>query len=113
MSHTQMEEMAMLVLLLVLPCLFIWVIHAYVKNPTAAALGTWLMLTALGVLLTFLSCILHVGVGHGGPAPAGLPFLVGIATLILPIVGAFRMKQSKKQPGSHTEELAGAAPPSV
>jgi hypothetical protein len=101
--------MATLSLFLILPCLFIWVIHAHVKNPTGAALGTWLSLTIIGVSSTLVSLFLHIGVGHGGPAPAFLPVLVGLATLVLPIVGAFMMKQSKENPGSDTEEPASAA----
>jgi hypothetical protein len=104
-----MVEMATLSLFLILPCLFIWVIHAHVKNPTGAALGTWLMLTIIGVSSTLVSLFLHIGVGHGGPAPALLPVLVGSATLVLPILGAFMMKQSKENPGSDTEEPASAA----
>jgi hypothetical protein len=104
-----MVEMATLSLFLILPCLFIWVIHAHVKNPTGAALGTWLMLTIIGVSSTLVSLFLDIGVGHGGPAPALLPVLVGSATLVLPVVGAFMMKQSKENPVSDTEEPASAA----
>ena len=42
-----------------------------------------------------VSLILSIGMGHGGPAPAALPFFVGLATLILPYLVASQMKQSK------------------
>ena len=117
MSETEVLIAVMLeqlfpLLLLVLPGLFVWVIHAYVKSPTGAALGTWLMLTILGVGLTFGSFILFIGAGHGGPAPGGLPLLVGIATLILPFVGAFKVMEAKKNQGSiNGEEVAEPQPP--
>lgn len=56
---------------------------------------TWLILTIIGVVLTYVSLILSIGIGHGGPAPAALPFFVGLATLILPYLVASQMKQSK------------------
>jgi hypothetical protein len=103
--------MTSLSLLLILFCSGMWVLHAWVKDPAVAALGTWVMLTVIGVIGTFVSFFLHLGLGHGGPAPAFLPVLVGLATLVLPIVGAFMMKQSKEKPDSGTEEPIGAAAP--
>ena len=62
--------------------------------------------------LWFVSFFLHMGVGHGGPAPAALPFVVGLATLILPFVGAFKMKAAKENQGSSNgEEVAEPQPP--
>ena len=105
--------MSFLLLILILPSLGIWAIHVSVENPSGAALGTWLMLTILGAGLTFFSLLFHIGAGHGGPAPAALPLVVGIATVILPFVGAFKMKAAKENQGSSNgEEVAEPQPPS-
>ena len=64
-TSVMIERLVIFPLLLILPCIFILVIHAYVKIPTGAALGTWLMLTILGVELTFWSFLSSVGIGHG------------------------------------------------
>lgn len=77
-------------------------------SPSAAALGTWLLLTLIGLAATYVSVFLHVGVGHGGPAPLALPLLVGFATLLFPMVGAIRMKRFKEIQASKSEELAAA-----